>query len=609
MSEADGSPQPGTVADQIVRRLSEWGVGRVFGYSGDGINGVLDALRRSEADIEFVQARHEENAAFMAVGQEKYDGGAGVVISTQGPGAIHLLNGLYDAKLDHAPVVALIGQQHRSTLGSGYMQEVDLRTLFADVASAYITQVATPEQVPLAIDRAFRCALAERAPAVVILPHDVQSAEASEVTRSPSTPSHGVVRTAAVYEPALVAPSPERLREAADLLAGARRPMILAGRGAAACADELTGLARRLRAGIVTSLLGKPFIDESLPFAAGTMGHLGTTASAELLTGCDLLLIVGSNDPWTEYYPAPGQAAAIQIDRDPRMIGNRFPVDVGVVADATAAVRGLAELIEERPEDDWWARVLDAVERWNDTSARRAAVPAEPLNPEAVLRALNGHLPGDARVALDVGSVVYWYARQLRLPRGVPAHVSGTLATMGCGVPYGLAAKLGAPGRPTVVLAGDGGMQMTGVAELITVADRWRDWADPRFIVAVFDNGDLAEVSWEQREMEGAPRFPDTQDLPRFPYAEYARMLGLEGETVASPDDLDAAWGRAFASDRPYILHLRTDPAVPLLPPSASSPDAADTMRKALQDEAAHGGAHAERALRLLDAYLDMPAT
>ncbi|WP_345750965.1 thiamine pyrophosphate-requiring protein [Microbacterium rhizophilus] len=593
-----------TVVDQIVQRLADWGVGRVFGYSGDGINGVLDALRRSDAGIEFVQARHEENAAFMAVGQAKYDGGAGVVISTQGPGAIHLLNALYDAKLDHVPVVALIGQQHRSTLGSGYMQEVDLHTLFADVASAYITQVVAPEQVPLAIDRAFRNALTSHAPAVVILPHDVQSAEASDVDQS-----HGVVRTGAVFEPPIVMPSPDRLDEAAELLARARKPMILAGRGAAACGDELAELARRVRAGVVTSLLGKPYVDESLPHAAGTMGHLGTTASAELLTACDLLLIVGSNDPWTEYYPAPGQAEVVQIDLDPRMIGNRLPVDVGIVGDAGAAVRGLVERVEDRPEDEWWATVLDAVGRWRETAERRAAVPAEPLNPEAAVRALNAHLPADARVAIDVGSVVYWYARQLRLPRGVPAHVSGTLATMGCGVPYGLAAKLGAPARPVVVLAGDGGTQMTGVAELITVADRWRSWADPRFVVAVFDNGDLAEVSWEQREMEGAPRFPATQDLPGFPYADYARLLGLDGETVASPEELDAAWGRAFASDRPYVLHLRTDPAVPLLPPASSTPDAAETMRTALRAEAAEGGEQAERALRLIDAYLDMPAT
>jgi pyruvate dehydrogenase (quinone) len=593
-----------TVADQIVRRLSDWGVGRVFGYSGDGINGVLDALRRSDAGIEFVQARHEENAALMAVGQAKYDGGAGVVISTQGPGAIHLLNGLYDAKLDHAPVVAVIGQQHRSTLGSGYMQEVDLRTLFADVASAYVTQVVTPDQVPLAIDRAFRNALATRQPAVVIVPHDVQSADASDTDQA-----HGVVRTAAVFEPPLVTPSPERLREAAELLRRAERPMILAGRGVASCGDDLTRLADRMGAGLVTSLLGKPHVDESLPFAAGTMGHLGTTASAELLTECDALLIVGSNDPWTEYYPAPGRAAAVQIDVDPRMIGNRYPVDVGVVGDAGAALRGLLELVDDRPDGAWRSRVEDAVDRWRQTARRRAAVPAEPLNPEAALRAMNDHLPADARIAVDVGSVVYWYARQVVLPRGVPAHVSGTLATMGCGVPYGLAAKLGAPDRPTVVLAGDGGMQMTGVAELITVAARWRDWADPRFVVAVLDNGDLAEVSWEQREMEGAPRFPDTQDLPAFPYADYARMLGLAGETVESPEELDAAWGRAFASDRPFLLHLRTDPAVPLLPPAASSPEAADAMRASLTVEAAQGGPHAQRALRLIDAYLNMPAT
>jgi len=591
-----------TASDTVVDRLRDWGVRRVYGYSGDGINGLLDAIRRA-GDIAFVQARHEENAAFMAVGEAKYGGRVGVVLSTQGPGAVHLLNGLYDAKLDHVPVVALIGQQHRSVLGSAYMQEIDLRTLFSDVAAPYLAEASTPEQLPMIVDRAFRTALASSAPTAIILPHDVQSAPAPEHPHE-----HGIVPTEPVFERPVVRAAEERLDEAVELLARAERPAMLVGKGAAGAEAELATFAQHVRAAVVTSLLGKPYVDERLSFAAGTMGHLGTTASAEVFAECDALVIVGSNDPWTEFYPAPGRAAVVQIDVDPRMIGNRSPVDVGLVGDAAATLRALRERIPPVPRPEWTERVRHLVDRWHRISAARAAVPAEPVNPEAAMRALSPLLPDDAMVALDVGSVVYWYARQLLLPPGVPAHVSGTLASMGCGIPYGIAAKLGADDRPVVVLTGDGGMQMTGLAELVTVAARWRSWRDPRFVVAVFDNHDLAEVSWEQREMEGAPRFAESQELPSVPYDEYARVLGLAGERVTDPAQLDGAWGRALAADRPYVLALSTDPATPMLPPLAATPEKLDRMRASLEAEQREGGGQAARAARMLEAYAEIEA-
>ncbi|TFD78791.1 thiamine pyrophosphate-requiring protein [Cryobacterium sp. Sr8] len=587
-----------TVSDIIVRRLQDWGVARVYGYSGDGVNGLLDALRRANGTPTFIQARHEENAALMAVGEAKYGGTVGVIVSTQGPGAVHLLNGLYDAKLDGVPVVALVGQQHRSVLGSGYMQEVDIATLMADVA-VYVAQVSSAEQIPMVIDRAFRKALSRRGPAVVILPHDVQSADAPEHPHE-----HGVVVTSATYSAPEVRSSSDQLRAAAELLSVGERPVMLVGRGAAEAKEAVIELAESLGAAIVTSLLGKPYVDESHPLVAGTMGHLGTTASAELLGECDGLLIVGSNDPWTEFYPAPGQARAVQIDIDPATIGNRYPVEVAITSDAEPALRSLLTLVRPRNRERWSSRVHDAVRRWHRIRVARAEVDADPLNPEAVVMALNVRLPGNAALALDVGSVVYWYARQLQLPPGVQAHVSSTLASMGCGLPYGIAAKLTDPARPVVVLAGDGGMQMTGIAELVTVASRWQDWPDPRFIVAVFDNGDLAEVSWEQREMEGSPRFPASQALPAFPYAEYARIIGLAGEAVRMRDDLGDAWDRAFASDRPYVLHFRTDPAVPLLPPLSTAGKKIDVMRAALEIERSEGGGMAARALHLLEEYV-----
>ncbi|MCP2030363.1 pyruvate dehydrogenase (quinone) [Okibacterium sp. HSC-33S16] len=593
--------QQRTVSDAVVDSLGQWGVTRVYGYSGDGINGVLEAMRRSTSDIVFVQARHEENAAFMAVGEAKYAGGVGVVISTQGPGAVHLLNGLYDAKLDRVPVVALVGQQHRSVLGAGYMQEIDLRTLFSDVAAQYIAEVTSAEQVPMVIDRAFRAALSSGSPAVVILPHDVQTEPAPEHPHE-----HGIVPSTAVFDHPVVRATDERVAAAATLLAAAKRPALLVGKGAAQAVDEVKDFAEHLGAGVVTSLLGKPYVDERLPYAAGTMGHLGTTASAQVFADCDALLIIGSNDPWTEFYPAPGQAKTVQIDIDPRAIGNRSRVDVGLVGDAAATLRALRDATSAPSNQVWAEYVRDVVERWRKISGERAAVATDHVNPEAAMRALNDHLPANARVALDVGSVVYWYARQLILPPGIQAHVSGTLASMGCGIPYGLAAKFTAPDRPVAVLSGDGGMQMTGLAELVTVAAHWQEWSDPRYVVAVFDNRDLAEVSWEQREMEGAPRFEASQTLPSVPYEEYARLLGLEGVRVSRTEELNAGWQRAWSSDRPCVLSIRTDPATPMLPPLAAASEKVDQMRSALIKESAEGGEQADRARRLLQTYVDI---
>jgi pyruvate dehydrogenase (quinone) len=551
-----------TVSDLVVERLTEWGVRRVFGYSGDGIDGVVGALRRAGAPA-FVQARHEEAAAFMASGHAKYTGAPGVCLSTQGPGAVHLLNGLYDAKLDSQPVVALVGQQVSTVLGSAYQQEIDLVRLFGDVCAQFVQAAYSPEQVPMLLDRAFRTALATRSPVCVILPHDVQMAAAPD----PGEHSHGVIVTSPGLRPGRVLPHEEDIEAAAAVLAAGERPAILVGQGARAAAAEVTELAARIGAGIAASLLGKPVIDESLPIHTGVMGHLGTTASAELMRECDTLLLVGTNDPWTEFYPAPGQARAVQIDIDGRRLGARYPVEVPLLGDAGETVRALLAALKPAENRRWRERVESSVRRWHEIAARRAGAPADPLNPQYVVRELSGRLPADAQVAVDVGSVTYWYARHLRLPPGVPAHLSSTLASMGCALPYGLAAKLADPSRPVVALAGDGAFQMLGLAELLTVAARWRDWADPRFVVCVLNNRDLAEVSWEQRETEGEPRFTTSQELPEVPYARYAELLGLRGIRIAAPEEVGPAWDEALAADRPVLIEAVTDPAVPLLPP------------------------------------------
>jgi pyruvate dehydrogenase (quinone) len=565
------------VSDAIVTRLREWGVHRIFGYAGDGIDPLLAALNRTGGDPELVTVRHEEMAAFMASGHAKYTGEVGVCLATQGPGAIHLLTGLYDAKLDRKPVVAIVGQIMSTALGSGYLQEVDLQTLFKDVCGQYVQTVSAPEQFPLVLDNAIRTAIATSSPTCVIITHDVQKAEL------PAQPphEHAVVSTSAVTSRPRVLPEDDAVRRAVDLLGSGSRPALLVGQGAYGAAEEVGRLVERLGAGVTTSLLGKPVLDESLPFHCGVMGHLGTTASGDLMSRCDTLLIVGSSDPWTEFYPAPGQARTVQIDINARNIGAKTPVEVALTGDARLTLRALIEEFDRRAQngaepagrrnEQWRAEVEQSVRKWRTIREQRAGEPPsgpdKGLNPQFVVHELSAQLPADALVSVDVGSITYWYARFLQLPPGVPAHLSSTLASMGSAMPFGIAAKLAAPDRPVVALAGDGAMQMNGLLELITLADRWRGWSDPRFVVLVLHNRDLAEVSWEQREMEGDPRYPVSQTLPAFPYAGYAELLGLRGIRVEKPEQVADAWREALSADRPCLIEALTDPDTPMLAP------------------------------------------
>ncbi|MGB3955458.1 MAG: thiamine pyrophosphate-requiring protein [Brooklawnia sp.] len=579
--------------DLIVRRLTDWGVQRIYGYAGDGNNPLLGALRRAGNSPEFIQAKHEEGAAFMATGEAKYTGGVGVLTVTQGPGAIHVLNGLYDAKLDSAAVVALVAQQHTSVLGSGYQQEVDLATLFQDVSS-FVEQVSAPEQLPMVLDRAFRSALSSRQPAVLILPHDVQKQPPADLGQE-----HGEISTAPLWSHGTLLPGEDDLTAAVQLIEAGERLTILAGQGARRAQDELMALAEHLGAAVATSLLGKPYLDESHPLAAGTMGHLGTTAAARVMQNCDTLLIVGCNSPWTEFYPAPGQARAVQVDTDPVVLANRYPVEVGLAGDAAATLAALRERLQPRTDSPWREQVEHHVRDWHEISRRRAEVPAAPLNPELVVRSFAQRIPPDAQLAIDVGSCVYHYVRQMNLPTSVPAHLSSTLASMGCAVPYGLAAKESEPGRPVVAVAGDGAMLMLGNTELVTVAQRWRGWRDPRFVLLVLHNLDLSEVTWEQRETESQPRFVPSQELPRFDFAGYAELIGLRGLRIGGRDDIADVLGEAFAADRPVVVEALTDRDVPLLPPFPHGRKLAEAMREGIGAEG-DAGRHARE---LLDRY------
>ena len=578
-----------TVGDFVVRRLGEWGVRRIYGYPGDGINGVIGALQRAAGRIDFVQVRHEEMAALAACAHAKFTGEAGVCLATSGPGAIHLLNGLYDAQMDHQPVVAIVGQQARSALGGHYQQEVDLQALFKDVAREYVHTLSEPSQARHLIDRALRIAYAERTVTAVILPNDIQEMDAVEEPEH----AHGTVHSAIGYSPPRVLPNDADLHRAAEVLNAGRRVAMLVGAGALRATEEVLETAELLGAGVAKALLGKAAVPDDLPFVTGAIGLLGTKPSYELMTGCDTLLVVGSSFPYSEFLPEEGQARGVQIELDGRMAGIRYPMEVNLVGDSAETLSALIPLLERKRDRSWREEIEANVADWWEVLEQRALNDADPLNPQRVFWELSSRLPDECILAADSGSGTNWYARDLKIRRGMAASVSGTLATMGCAVPYALAAKFAHPHRVAIALAGDGAMQMNGLAELITIGKYWREWSDPRLVVLVLNNRDLNQVTWEQRAMEGDPKFEASQSLPDFPYARYAELVGLAGIRVDAPSDVGRAWDEALAADRPVVLEAVVDREVPPLPPHITLAQA-----KALSSALASGDPGARGILR-----------
>lgn len=562
------------VADFLLGRLREWEVEKVFAYPGDGINGIVAAFDEAGNDPKFVQARHEEMAAFEAVGYAKFTGKVGVCMATSGPGAIHLLNGLYDAKLDHVPVVAVVGQTNRSAMGGSYQQEVDLMSLYKDVAGAYVQMVTVPEQLPNVLDRAMRVAMAEHTPTAVIIPADVQ-----ELDYSPPTHEFKMVPSSLGVQWPTVEPDDAALHRAAELLNAGTKVAMLVGQGASGAAAELEQVAELLGAGVAKALLGKDVLSDELPFVTGSIGLLGTRPSWEMMRDCDTLLTVGSSFPYTQFMPDYDQARAVQIDVDATMIGMRYPYELNIVGDAATTLRALIPLLERKQDRSWQEKIQANVARWWETMEKEAMVEMEPINPQRPFHELSQVLPPNAIITADSGSCANWYARQLRFHGEVRGSLSGGLATMGPGVPYAIGAKFGHPDRPVIAFAGDGAMQMNGLAELITIKRYWQEWTDPRLIVAVLHNNDLNQVSWELRAMGGNPKFTESQDLPDIDYAGFARSLGLQAITVTDAADLAGAWARALSGDRPTVLDLHLNPNVPSIPPHATLEQALDTAK------------------------------
>ncbi len=551
-----------TVGDKIISRLDEWGVEQIFGFPGDGINGLLAALQSAGNTPPFVQARHEEMSAFEAVGYAKFTGKVGVCMATSGPGAIHLLNGLYDAKLDHVPVVAIVGQQARTSLGGSYQQEVDLTTLFKDVAHEFVHMATQPEQFPNLIDRAMRIAMTQRTPTCVIVPADLQEEEYVE-------PSHSfkMVPSSMGVSPPQIVPPDGVIQQAADVINAGERLAILVGQGARRAADLVLQVAEKRGAGVAKALLGKDVLPDDHPLVTGPIGLLGSKPSDHMMNGCDTLLMIGSSFPYSQFLPDYGQARAVQIDIDPKMIGIRYPMEVNVVGDAHDTLTKLLPLLEPVADHSWEEEIRGEIERWWEILEQRAMLDADPVNPQRVFWELSSRLPDNVIVSSDSGSSANWYARDLKFRGNMRGSLSGTLATMGPGVPYAIGAKFGHPDRPVVACVGDGAMQMNGMAELLTVSRYWELWQDPRLIVLVLNNEDLNQVTWEMRAMSETTKFEATQSLPAFDYAAFAQSVGLRGLRIEKPDDIAGVWDQAFTSDRPVVVDAVVDPEIPPIPP------------------------------------------
>jgi pyruvate dehydrogenase (quinone) len=589
-----------TTSDYLVERLHAWGVRRIYGYPGDGINGIMGAMNRHSEKIRFIQARHEELAAFMACAHAKFTGEVGVCLATSGPGAIHLLNGLYDAKMDFQPVVAIVGQQATTALGAQYQQEVDLISLFKDVASRYVTMVSHPASFRHCIDRAMRIAMAERTVTCIIVPHDLQ--EQAAVASPPR--KHGATFSGVGYSRPRVIPKEDDLKRAAKILNEGKKVAMLVGAGALGATDEVIQTAERLKAGVAKALLGRNAVPDELPFVTGAIGLLGTRPSWDLMMNCDTLLMVGTSFPYSEFLPREGQARAVQIDIQAGMLGLRYPTEVNLHGDAKLTLQQLVPLLREKEDNRWRKKIEEGVSEWWKVMEARAHNEADPINPQRVFWEASPKLPEDCIITADSGSAANWFARDLKLKRGMMASLSGNLATMCPGVPYALAAKFCYPDRVALAFVGDGAMQMLGNNGLITVSAYWKEWADPRLIVCVLNNRDLNQVTWEQRVLAGDPKFEASQNLPDFSYADYAQQLGLQGIRIEEPDKIAGAWDQAFSADRPCVLDFVTDPEVPPLPPHISWEQARMFMTSLVKGDPNAAGMIRQSFKDMVEAYL-----
>jgi pyruvate dehydrogenase (quinone) len=587
------------VSDFVIDRLIAWDLHRFYGYPGDGIGGFDGALARAQRagkDFEYIRPTHEEIASFLACAHAKFTGEVGVCVATSGPGAIHLTNGLYDALMDNQPVVAIVGQQGRVSLGSEAQQEMNLERLYQDVAG-FVQTVMTPQHAPLVLDQAVRIAKAERCPTVVILPADVQTLQMKTPGRA-----HWVSRTGIGHPSTRVVPPADELDRAAAVLNAGQKVAMLVGQGARGATEEVIAMAERLGAGVITALLGKDVVPGDVPYHTQQLGLLGSKPSYDMMQDCDTLLMVGSNYPYAEFLPETGQARGVQIDLSAAHLSLRYPMEVNLLGDAKATLTQLLDRVHQTDDLSWQNEVVENTRSWHAVTKRLASVKADPINPRYVFELLNERLPDNAIVTADAGSTADWYGHHIKLGPNMMGNLSGRLASMLAAMPYALGAKFAHPGRPVVCTIGDGAFQMLGMNEMITVKRHWRDWEDHRFIVLVLHNDDLNQVSWEMREV-GDPRYDTSQLVEDMDYAGYGELLGFTGIRVERPEDLAGAWDAAFAADRPVVLDVHTDRNVPPLPPHISYAEAKGIVG-ALAKRDPEAGAVIENSVRAVAAEL-----
>lgn len=546
---------PETVADILIDRLVDWGVRTIFGLPGDGINGIFEALRIRSKDIQFIQVRHEEAAAFAACSYAKFSGRLGVCLATSGPGGIHLLNGLYDAKMDGQPVLAITGHTFHDLIGMHFQQDVDLDKVYVDVA-AYNERIMGPAHVHNAVDEAIKTAMARRTVAHLTIPKDIQDWTMNGGgKRSKMNIAH---HSGDVYADALPLPPKLLLQKAADIVNAGSKIAILAGRGCLTARDEVLQLVEKVGGVIIKPYLGKAVVPDDSPYTTGGIGLLGTAPSEDAMEECDTLIIIGSSFPYEEFYPKPGQAKGVQIDIDPSRIGLRYPVEVGLVGQSWDVLRALLPLIQQKQDRRFLEGMQASVKKWNQLMEERATRMDMPMKPQVVAHQLNEFLSDDAIICCDTGTITTWAARHIKIKGNMMFSGSGNLATMANGLPYSVGAAVAHPGRQVVCFIGDGGFSML-MAEMATLAKY-----NLPVKVIVIKNNLLGQIKWEQLVMEGNPQYG--VQLHPIDFAGIAKACGAPGYTVEDPKKVRDVLREAFAQPGPALVEAVVDPAEPPMP-------------------------------------------
>ena len=570
-------------ADIIAEALIDWNVDVIFGLPGDGINGFMEALRTRQDKIKFILVKHEESAAFMACAYAKYTGKLGVCVATSGPGAIHLLNGLYDAKLDNTPVIAITGSTYSDLIGSGYQQDVNLLQLFSDVA-VYNHMITAPEQAEMVVDIACRSALAQRGVSHLTIPIDVQERKLEGKYSKHKVPGH----TSDTFVTVGTLPEKRLLEKAVEVINSGNKVVILVGQGALNAGEEVRLVAEKIGAPVVKALLGKAVIPDDHPNSIGGIGLLGTEPASDAMSEADTLLMVGTSFPYIDYLPKPGQARGIQIDIKPERIGLRYPVEVGLVGDSKNILSALLPLLlnqnvynnssnqqqqQQKQRQEFLRSKQQSMKKWIDLLDRQSSQTDKPIKPQVIASAVSNELEDNAIISVDSGTNTIWAARFIDIRKGMKFSLSGTLASMACGLPYAIAAQIAYPERQCIAFVGDGGFAML-MSEFATAVQY-----NLPIKVVIIKNNTLGMIRWEQMAFLGNPEFG--VEFTPIDFARFAEDCGGIGYTIKEPDEVKStmkmAMNKKTTTRKPTIIEAYVDPFEPPMPPK-TDPEFARNM-------------------------------